>query len=149
MEICFKCQKTFGIFADRRYDTNSRLLCDNCWNNLSLKERTKATEKSDELRKQYKKKEKLRKIERAKERGFWKTSFDLTWGLFFFLIAFDFFRSIMDNTESTFQEMVNRAGPSAGSIFYLIMFFIGSLFLSVLSNILRFSWWKIKDKFKK
>ncbi|MBS3111589.1 hypothetical protein J4435_05865, partial [Candidatus Woesearchaeota archaeon] len=101
------------------------------------------------LRKQYKKKEKLIKIERAKERGFWKTSFDLTWGLFFFLIAFDFFRSIMDNTESTFQEMVNRAGPSAGSIFYLIMFFIGSLLLSVLSNILRFSWWKIKDKFKK
>lgn len=114
-----------------------------------MKEKTIAVEKSNELRKTYKKTEKLRKIEQAKERGFWKTSFDLTWWLFFFLIAFDFFRSIMDNTESTFQEMINQAGPSAGALFYLIIFFIGSLFLSVLSNILRFSWWKIKDKFKK
>jgi|SRR3989344_9422430 len=149
METCFKCQKTLGVFADRRYDTEARLLCDDCWNKLPLKERTKALDKSDELRKTYKKKDKLRKIEQAKERGFWKTSFDLTWGLFFFLIAFDFFRSIINNTDSTFQEMVNQSGPSAGAIFYLIMFFMGSLFLSVLSNILRFSWWKIKDKFKK
>src|SRR3989344_1928152 len=145
MEICFKCQKTFGIFADRRYDTNARLLCNNCWNKIPLKERTIAIEKSDELRKVYKKKEKIIKIERTKERGFWKTTLDLTLGLFPIWIAFDFFRSIMDNKESTFQEMVSRAGPSVGAILYLIMMFIGSLFLSLLSNILRFSWWKIKE----
>jgi len=55
----------------------------------------------------------------------------------------------MDNKESTFQEMVSRAGPSVGAILYLIMMFMGSLFLSLLSNILRFTWWKIKDRLKK
>ena len=142
MENCFKCQKAFGVFVDKRYDTSARLLCDACWNKLPLKEREISVEKSDELRKIYKTKQ-------AKEKGFWKTSFDLTWQLFFFLIIVDFFRSITSNTQSTFQEMANQAGPSAGAIFYLIIFFLGSLFLSVLSNILRFSWWKIKDKFKK
>lgn len=149
MDKCLKCQKNISFFTGKGYTVKGELICADCWNKLPYKERIRALEKEDELKKEHKKEEKINKIKEAKKKGVWKCILNSTGGIFTFLILFDLFISIIENKESILREMINQGGIFGGILWYILTIFISSLILSLCYNGLKFWWWKLKDKYIK